>query len=783
MQSQVWLGASVIFFLVAAIYWPVFRAGFIWDDNAMLTENAFVKARNGLRYLWFSTEPVDYFPLTYTSLWLEWRLWGMNATGYHVTNLILHAASSVLFWRIFRHLKIPGAFVAAIGFALHPVNVESVAWIAERKNTLCMFFYTLTLLFFLRSENQNNSRRESGVRSQNFCSYWLSLFFFLLALLSKTSVVMLPVVLLLCVWWRNRKITARDFWWVSPFFALSLALGLATVWFQHHRAIAEDVIRETSLWRRIGDAGLAIWFYFYKAIFPVQLSFVYPEWKTSAGSILPALAWLALAFCCAFFWWKRRSWGRHLLFSFGYFILMLLPTLGFLNIYFHRYSLVADHWQYFALPGIIALLVSAGAYFFKSYLRAQPIWMWTAGIFVVALLGFAATKRAMIYKNSETLWRDTLSKNPNSWLALNNLGLLLEREGKIDDAISLFEKSLQLRPDQIEGRNNLGSAFLSRGKIEDAMAQYQSAMKLNPKIATTHYNVANVLDQQGKTNEAIAEYREALRLNPNYADAHNNLGCMLVLEGKRDEGMAHFREALEYKPDNADALNNLGSILVESGKPRDAIPFLTRALQSKPDFADAHYNFGNAMLALGELRDATEYFARALKLNPQMHMAHYKSGEAFFRAGKMSEAFAHYSRALELNPEYAETHYQMAVILSAAKNMESAIAHFKEAIRLKPDWVEPLNNLAWILATNPNDKFRDGNRAVELGERACALTENKNPGILDTLAAGYAEAGQFPNAIKTAEKATVLAAVSNKTLAEEIRIRLELYRMEKPFHQ
>ena len=347
-RPQVLWGLLIVLITMAA-YLPALRGGFIFDDDALITGNRLIKASDGLHRFWFTTEAPDYYPLTWSLWWLEWRLWGASAAGYHAVNILFHAVNAVLVWLVLRRLKIPGAWLAGLVFALHPVNVATVAWISEQKNTLSMLFYAAAILWYLRFDEQGKKRW-----------YILSLAAFLLALLSKTAVVMLPMVLLGCMWWLYSRIRRKDWLRSLPFFGLSLALGLTTIWFQHNRAMGGYEIRTSSFLSRLAAAGWVPWFYLYKALWPIRIFARFIRmWNVDASLWVSYLPGMALLVCLALFWWKRASWGRPLLFALGYFVVTLFPVLGFFDQGFYACSLVADHWQYISIIAIIAL-ASAG---------------------------------------------------------------------------------------------------------------------------------------------------------------------------------------------------------------------------------------------------------------------------------------------------------------------------------------------------------------------------------------------------------------------------------------
>ena len=522
-------------FLIAATliaYLPVWHASFIWDDDVLLTASPLIKDPHGWYRFWCTTTTPDYCPVTSTSFWLEWRLWGTNATGYHVTNVLLHTASAILLWRVLARLKIPGAKLAAAIFALHPVNVASVAWIAERKNTLAMLFFMMTLLCYLKFDDANLRRW-----------YWISASAFALALLSKTAAVPLPFVLLGIGWWRRGRVEWKDIFRSATFFCAAGSLALITIRFQYHNAIGHDIVRTDDFWSRLAVAGRAVWFYFYKGVFPAGLVPVYPRWHTGAVSMVsftPGLLLAAGFFLC---WRYRAKWGKAPLLGFGYSVVMLLPVLGFLNIYFFRYSLVADHWQYFAIVGIIALAAAGIA---TALHRFGKLKMSFCGALLL-LLGILTWRQANIYRDAKTLWRATLAGNPDCAVAHDGLGYVLLQNGKRNESIVHFQQALQIEPD----------------------------------YAQAHYNLGNALFQKGGVDAAIAHFQRALQINPDYAEAHNNLGGALLQEGAVDEAIAHFQKALQIKPDDVEAHNNLGNALFQKRNVDEAISLFPKGVANQ----------------------------------------------------------------------------------------------------------------------------------------------------------------------------------------------------------
>lgn len=681
------LRACIIILITLVVYIPAIRAGFIWDDDLFLTQNRLIHADDGLYRFWFTTEPPDYFPLVSTLLWLEWRLWGMNATGYHVVNILFHALSSVVIWLVLRRLKIPGAWLAALIFAIHPVNVESVAWITERKNTQPMVFYLLAIWVYLKFESDGYRRW-----------YLLALFLFLLALLSKTSVVMLPFVLLGCAWWQRGGITRKDLLHSIPFFILSGLLGLVTVWFQYNVAIGGEIVRTDGFFSRLAGAGWAVWFYIHKAIVPYKLSFVYPRWEIDATAIVSYLPIIVLLGCFAAFWRYRKGWGRPFLFGFGYYVLTLFPTLGFFNIYFMKYSLVADHWQYTSLIGIIALAVGIGDYILSRWYSAPRKWLAMAAVALVGMLCILSWKQESIYANNEMLWRDTISKNPNASIAQVNLGVLLRRQGRLEEAIAHFSKALQANPQHEGAHNNLGLALYEIGRLDEAISHYDRAIEIKPNYAVAHHNLGLAYVRQGKPGKAIDHFSRALQAKPDYPEAYDQLGMALWDQGKVNEAITSLSKALQIKPDYAEGHSNLAIVLAKTGDSEAAMHHFSQALQIQADFAEAHYNLGLLLYEEGSLQDAIRHFSRALRIKPEYVDAHHNLALALAKKGQIDEAISHFSEALKIKPDSAKVHLDLGLVLAEQGKIESAFKHFREAVKIEPELADGHYNLGLALA-------------------------------------------------------------------------------------
>jgi tetratricopeptide (TPR) repeat protein len=609
-----WLPAAALVLLTLLAYQPVWHAGFIFDDDVMLTANPVIHAADGLRHIWWSTLLPDYFPMTSTVLWLEWRLWGENPLGYHLVNVLLHAASAVVLWRVMSRLLLPGAWLAAAMFALHPVNVESVAWITELKNTLAMLFFSITLLAYLRFEEDAETRNVSGKCPKAW--YGLALGAFVLALLSKSAVAPLPVVLLGFAWWRRGWMTLRDARWVTPFFAASLLFSLVSLWFQQHRAIGSTLVRDDSFWSRLAGAGWALWFYLYKALLPVNLSFVYSRWQLNAASALSYLPGLILLVGLLACWRFRNRWGKARLFAFSYFVLMLAPVLGFVNISFMRYSFVADRWQYFALLGPIALVAAGLTRNFQFTISNQRFGQAPFSAALLLVLGVLTWRQAWTYANPEILWTATLERNPNCFLAQTELGNMLLGKDRADEALARYRAALEVSPKYELALYNLGYALQRQGKITEAIVEFRKAVAARPDYLAAHYHLGAAMGQAGQWPQAVAELKRVVELEPHFAEAQNSLGEALLNVNRLDEAIVHLRKALEAQPGYPKALNNLGVARIREGKLDEARLLFQQAVELQPGFPEGESNLGASLLMKGEVRGALVHYRASLASQP-----------------------------------------------------------------------------------------------------------------------------------------------------------------------
>jgi protein O-mannosyl-transferase len=605
--GAVWgvLQAVVILLAGAFVIAPAWRGAWLWDDVTEITGNPLLRNGAGLWRIWFSPPGPDYLPLKSTLEWLQWHWWGDAPAGYHLTSLGLHLLSAVLVWRLLNRLGIRFAWLGGLLFAVHPLVVESVAWVAEQKNTLSLPFLLLAACAYVDWDREGRRRAYLG-----------ALLWFVGAMLCKTSVVMFPVVLLLYGWWRRGAVTRRDLWTSLPFFAVAAALGVVGLWFQQRHAIGAASIPVGGVLSRLAVAGPAILFYLGKFLAPVALLPIYPRWPVAPPAPALLLAWLPLAAVLGWAWVRRAAWGRHVLLGAGWFLVNLVPVLGFVTISYFRITWVADHFVYLPLVGLAGLAAAgAGRLAARLPLRLRP-YAGGAAVVLVAALAWQGRAYAAIFRDEETFWSYTVRHNPAAWMAQNNLGNVLARGGRPAEALPYFVAALALRPDYPEAHNNYGNALFATGRTAEAVAQHEAALRLEPDYAEAHFNLAAELCQQGRFAEAIPHFEAGLRRLPDFPEAHNNLGRALLQTGQVAAAAAQFEAAVRQRPDDPLARNNLGNVLGQLGRWADAVDQYQAALRQAPGFVEARLNLGITLLHLARWNEAREQFVRVLQLRP-----------------------------------------------------------------------------------------------------------------------------------------------------------------------
>jgi tetratricopeptide (TPR) repeat protein len=769
------LGLCLIAVTVVA-YQPAWHAGFIWDDDAYVTHNKLLSAPDGLKRIWFSLDsPSQYFPLTYTTFRIERALWGLNPAGYHWTNILIHAVNALLVWQLLKRLNVPGHWLAAAIFALHPVQVESVAWITERKNVLSLFFFLLALLVWLEFIESRSKRP--------WLFYGFALIFYLLALFSKTVACTLPAALLLVLWLKKQPINRTRLLQIVPFVALGLGMGLLTIWWERHHQGTQGTHFMLSWPERLIVASHALWFYAGKLVWPVNLTFSYPRWTINSTNPL-AYGWLAAtAGLGAAIYFLRRFTGRSVEVGTVFYVAVLSPLLGFVMLYTFRYSFVADHYQYAASIGLIALVAAGITTVLK---RSEKGSRFFRPVFCGALLttlGFLTWQQCRMYSDIETLWRTTLARNPNCWMAHSNLGSLLLEHGQIPDAVTHFRRALELQRDDKVALNNLGKILFQDGRTDEAIAFFRKSLADDPEYTVAHNNLGLALLQKGETDEAITHLRRVAKAVPESADVHNILGTALLQKGEAKEAIVQYQLALNIQS-TAETHANLGSALFQEHRLDEAILHFEQALEINPKDNAVENNLGTILFQKGRTEEAIVHFRKALEYDPNYATGHYSLAAALLSSGKPDEAITHFQKAAQLQPDNADAHFGLANALWQKGALNEAIEQYQKTIELRPDHADAcyrLANAAWILATSSDSSVRDGAKAFILADKADRFFGGRNPQITRVLAAAYAENRRFIEAIQTGQRALQLAiAQTNSFLIDALQTEIQSYRSNTP---
>jgi protein O-mannosyl-transferase len=565
-----WVFGTALFAVTLIAFWPAINGTPVWDDEANITAPV-LRSPAGLFLIWTHLGATQqYYPLVHTVWWLEHLLWGDRTTGNHLLNILLHVFSALLLAKLLRKLNVPGPRLAAAIFALHPVLVESVAWITELKNTLSgVFFFGAALAFLGYSE-----KRERRL-------YVVALGLFILGLTAKTAIAPFPLAMLAIVWWKRGTLSWKhDCAPMIPFVMAGIAFGLVTSYVERTFLGAEGHEFHLSLMERCLVAGRAFWFYLCKIFLPVNLMFVYPRWRVSGGTwwlyLFPAAALMAATAV----WALRRRW-RAPLATFLYFTAMILPVLGFVNVFAFKFSFVADHWQYLAAAGPITLAaagMTSGLDLLKKESRRllQPVFC----AVLLSALGALSWKQSAKFADAETLYRDVIMKNPACWMAHNNLGILLAGTNRTEEAIGHYRTALEINPDFVPAHYNLAVLLRQTGRIDEAKGHFEKALKNRPHDAKSYFLLGNALMQSGRMSEGIAYYRMTLAINPGHLDASLNLGCALMLTGQTDEAIVQFKKAQEINPSDTRVLKRLRAALLQTGRTDEVIQAEKKALDA-----------------------------------------------------------------------------------------------------------------------------------------------------------------------------------------------------------
>jgi tetratricopeptide (TPR) repeat protein len=813
-NPDVWISFLLVVLTVAA-FAPVLNSDFVnYDDPTYVSSNPHVKAGltgTSLGWAWKTTTTGNWHPLTWMSLLLDAELYGINARGFHFTNLLLHAANTLLlFWALLRltGARWPSALVAAL-FAVHPLRVEAVAWVSERKELLSALFGMLTLLAYSNYVKQPSRGR-----------YLFVVGALALGLLAKPMLVTLPFVLLLLDYWPVGRLTFgpgktprsnfRNLLVEKVPLLVLVAASCVTTVIAQKKEGAVGSLSNLPLWPRIANALVSYVRYLGSTFWPSGLAPFYPHPGPDIPWWQPAAALLLLAGITLLV----LRYGRRLPFlptGWFWYLGMLVPVIGLVQV---GGQARADRYTYLPLIGIFIMVswglaavaaerrlqviaggLSAGiltACFLCTFIQARrwhdstTLWEYTLRVnpqnsVAIMNLGTALEDQGDL-ANAERLYEETLRLDPSNWRAHINLARRLGENGALEEANEHFQAALQLAPDKVLPHTRYGVFLEQQGKIEAALEQFKEAIHVDPDFAPAHRSLSSLFGRLGYVQEAIAHSREALRLDPRDAAAHINLGVALKRAGRLDEAIEHFRAAVRLNPEIAEAHNNLGAALDQQGNVRAAESEYREAVRLDPNYVLARINLGGALERLGRPLEALEQYQEAFRLPPKQAQDFAELGRGFGRLGQKKEAVACLRQAVHLQPQMLNYRLVLAAALQQQGDEQGANAEYQESLRLDPQWPEKLNQAAWTMATRADPRQRNGPMAVALAQQVCQGTQHKVPRFLDTLATAYASVGQYSQAVAAAQQALSLASAAKQAdLAKQIQERLRLFEKNQPF--
>ena len=633
--------AAAIFF----IYWPALHGGWIWDDDLYVRLNPIVQSPTGLWKFWCQPGSwVEYYPIEETVHWVQWHLWGAATLGYHLTNVLLQLLDCLLLWRLLARLGLRHGWVGGLLFAVHPAQVESVAMISELKNVLSLPFFLLSMIRWI--EFDESRRRED---------YQWALFLYVLAMLCKITMAPFPVVILLYAWWKRGRVGAADLKASAPFFVVAAGLAMAGhvvggLYVQQQNAPPENIVLGSPL-DRLSNAGLILALYVARVLLVTDKLLSYPQWPVGAHLWPGLFCWMVLAALLAVFWRRRTGWGRHALLGLGFFLLMLAPFLGFTPISYMAFTWAMDHFLYLPLIGIVGLVVAAANGSEGRFPRpARRIFGGLLGL-VVMLQAVESRALAVSFQSEMSFWSDIEGRNPKSWIAHNNLGQEMMKQGRTAQAVKQFQEVEQLAPRYCDGYYNLGVALDSLGRSAEARQQYLKVLALNPR-----------------------DDRACLNLSQLAWQAHDQAGQEQWLT-----------LALKLNPNNATAVVDLANLYARTNRLGQALDLYRPAVERNPEVVELHYNFGRTLFAAGRWSDAVEQLRAAVGLRPQWGEAHENLGLALARSGNMGEAVDELGRAVELSPDSRTARDELGMVLALAGRYEDSIKQLEMELKAHPD--------------------------------------------------------------------------------------------------
>ena len=695
-----------------AVFWQVRHHDFIdLDDCMYVTQNVHVQkglSPHSIAWAFTSFDAGFWIPLTWLSFMLDFELYGLNAGGYHLTNLFFHVLNTLLLFLLLNKMTRQSwrsGFVAVL-FALHPLRVESVAWVTERKDVLSTFFLILAIWSYLRYIERPERKR-----------YVVILLVFTLGLMAKPMVVTFPFILLLLDYWplgrlQLRQIdpgsqppspspidyrhdvlpTRRLVWEKLPFFAVAVVCSISTV-FAHSSVHALGNLDKYPLGIRFANALISYVSYIWKMIWPHHLVILYLHPGESVSMLQAAGAGILLAgISVLLIWTGRRS--RYLAVGWLWYLGTLLPVIGLVQAGFQA---MADRFTYIPLIGLFIIIAWGVPDLLARWHYRRIAIAFTTSLLLPFLMVSTWTQLSH-WHNRKTLWEYTLAVAPNHYYALNSLGEIASDEGDLEKALVYYAKAFEVNPRYKSAISNIGSVFYKQGKYDEAIKRFYQALKMDPDDAVIHSNLGEAFSHLGNIDKAIFHFTEAVTFDPKNFKAHNHLGMIFARQGKLNQAISHFSQAIKINPDYAEAHDNLGAVFLRKGKPDEALKHFSEAVKINPDYAEAQNNLGALLVQQGNFDEAITHLSRALGLNPNYATAHNNMGDALARQGEFDEAISHYSQALQIDPDYVDAHRNLALLLATRGKLEEAVYHFSEVLRLQPKSAQTHNNLGYLLA-------------------------------------------------------------------------------------